>query len=156
MLKVFIINNVLSDGTYKLSLLHYQMTTNSAVKRNPACVINNCNNSLIKVRYNFCMINELLIWIKIKIISMTIVLILLGDRFLRSKSFNCFWILFLDSTACTVIEFSPIFLSYKNVLWDYIPCRTWDFIVMLTWGKRRPCIKNWHDSDKLCKDLLIR
>ena len=44
MLKVFK-NNVWSDDTYKLSLLHYQMTTNSVVNRNLACVINNCNNS---------------------------------------------------------------------------------------------------------------
>ena len=34
-----------SDGTYKVSLLHYQMATNSEVNRNLACVINNCNNS---------------------------------------------------------------------------------------------------------------
>ena len=34
-----------SDDTYKVSMFHYQMTTNSAVNRNLACVINNCNNS---------------------------------------------------------------------------------------------------------------
>ena len=37
-------NNVSSDGTYKVSLLHYQMATNSAVNRNLACVIINCIN----------------------------------------------------------------------------------------------------------------
>ena len=54
-------NNEWSDGTYKESLLHSQMTTNSAVNRYLAFVINN------KVRYSFCMINELLIGFKIKI-----------------------------------------------------------------------------------------
>ena len=44
LLKIFK-NNVWSDETYKVSLLHYQMTTNSAVNRNLACVINNCDNS---------------------------------------------------------------------------------------------------------------
>ena len=38
-------NNVSSDDTYKVSLLYYQMATNSAVNKNLACVINNCNNS---------------------------------------------------------------------------------------------------------------
>ena len=44
LLKIFK-NNVWSDDIYKVSLLHCQMTTNSAVNRNLACVINNCNNS---------------------------------------------------------------------------------------------------------------
>ena len=44
LLKVFK-NNVWSDDTYKVSLLHYQMTTDSAVNRNVACVINYCKNS---------------------------------------------------------------------------------------------------------------
>ena len=44
LLKVFK-NNLKSDETYKVSLFHYQMTTNSAVNRILACVINNCNNS---------------------------------------------------------------------------------------------------------------
>ena len=44
LLKVFK-NNVWSDDTDKVSLLHYQMTINSAGNRNLACVINNCNNS---------------------------------------------------------------------------------------------------------------
>ena len=34
-----------SDDTCKVSLLHYQMTTNSVVNRNLACAIDNCNNS---------------------------------------------------------------------------------------------------------------
>ena len=44
LLKVFK-NNVWSDDLYELSLLYYQMTTDSAVNSNLACVINNCNNS---------------------------------------------------------------------------------------------------------------
>ena len=44
LLKVFK-NNLKSDESYKVSLFHYQMTTNSAVNRILACVINNCNNS---------------------------------------------------------------------------------------------------------------
>ena len=38
-------NNVWSDDTDKVSLLHYQMKTYSAVNRNLACVVNTCNNS---------------------------------------------------------------------------------------------------------------
>ena len=34
-------NNVWSDDTYDVSLLHYQLSKNSAVNRNLACVINN-------------------------------------------------------------------------------------------------------------------
>ena len=44
---------------------------NNAVNRNLVCVINNQNNSYYswtnKAIYNSCMINELLIWFKIKI-----------------------------------------------------------------------------------------
>ena len=73
---------------------------NSAVNRNLACIINNWNNSYYlwtnKVIYDFCMIIELLIWFKKK--SLTIVLILLGDRSLSSISF---------STGLTVIEYFP-------------------------------------------------
>ena len=36
--KSFLKNNVWSDDTEKVSLLHYQMTTNSAVNGNLACV----------------------------------------------------------------------------------------------------------------------
>ena len=65
-------NNVWSDGTYGISLFYYQMTTYSAVNRNGAYAINNWNHSSYylwtnKVKYNFCMINELLIWFKVKI-----------------------------------------------------------------------------------------
>ena len=58
---------------YEVSLFYYQMTTNSVVNKNLASVINNWNNSYCgwtnKVIYKFCLINELLIWFKIKIIG---------------------------------------------------------------------------------------
>ena len=65
-------NKVWSDATSEVSLLHYQMLTNSAVNRDRAFAINNWNNSFYylwtnftcKVICNFCMINELLIWFK--------------------------------------------------------------------------------------------
>ena len=38
-------SNLWSYDTYEVSLLHYQMTINSVVNRNLACVINSCNNS---------------------------------------------------------------------------------------------------------------
>ena len=64
-------NNVWSDDTYDVSLLHYQLSKNSAVNRNLACVINNWKipniYELIKSYVIFCMINELLIWFKKKI-----------------------------------------------------------------------------------------
>ena len=65
-------NNISSNDTYEVSLLHYQVATNSAVNRDQVCVINNLNNSSYylltnNVIYNFCKINELSIWFKIKI-----------------------------------------------------------------------------------------
>ena len=59
--------------------------------------------------YIFAWSNELLMWFKIKISD---VLILLWDRSLSRILFNCFWILFHDSTALTVIEYFP----YLSVL----------------------------------------
>ena len=54
----------------------------------------------------FCMINKLLIWFKINITDNCF--ILLGERSLSSvSSSTCFWILFHDSTALTVIEYYP-------------------------------------------------
>ena len=44
-----------------VTLLQYQMTTNSAVNRNLAHVIIIAITLLIEVGYNFCIINELLI-----------------------------------------------------------------------------------------------
>ena len=38
-------DNVQSDDTYKVSLLHYPVTTDGEVNRNLACVIFNYNNS---------------------------------------------------------------------------------------------------------------
>ena len=57
---------------YDVSLLHYQMTPNSAVHRSLACVIYQQNNSTEylwtnKVIYISCMINWLLIGFEIKI-----------------------------------------------------------------------------------------
>ena len=65
-------NNISSNDTYEVSLLHYQVATNSAVNRDQVCVINNLNNSSYylltnNVIYNFCKINELSIGFKIKI-----------------------------------------------------------------------------------------
>ena len=57
---------------YEVPLLYYQVTTNSAVNRTLACVINNWNSFskclwTNKVIHIFCMLNEVLIWFKIKI-----------------------------------------------------------------------------------------
>ena len=46
---------------YGATLLQYQMTTNSGVNRDLARVIIIAITFLIEVKYNFCMINELLI-----------------------------------------------------------------------------------------------
>ena len=86
-----------------------QMTTNNAVNRNLAWVINNWNNSYYlwtnKVIYHLCMINELLLWFKIKIIGNCFNFT--GDISLGSIYFNCFWNLFHDSAALTVVEYFP-------------------------------------------------
>ena len=57
---------------YEASFPYYQMTTNSAVNRKLAPVVNNWNNSskclrTNKVIYIFCMIIQLLTWFNIKI-----------------------------------------------------------------------------------------
>ena len=61
-------------------------------------------------RLYFCMIK----WVKT-------VLSLLGDNYLSSTFFSCFWILFHNSTALTVIEyFSYLFASQKSFM--KLPC----------------------------------
>ena len=69
-------NNIWSDVTCEVPLLLYQMLTNSVVNRYRPFAINNWNNFyylwtnfICKVIRNFCMINELLIWFKIRIID---------------------------------------------------------------------------------------
>ena len=65
-------NDVWDDESYGLSLLYYQVATNSAVNRNLAHVTNNWNNSSKCLWTNkvinhiyFCMIDELITRYKI-------------------------------------------------------------------------------------------
>ena len=77
-------NNVWSDDTYEMSLVHYQMTTNSAINRNLACVVNDWNNSLyyelIKPYTIFAW--SMSYWYDLRWKSLIINLILLGGKIL--------------------------------------------------------------------------
>ena len=98
---------------YKVSLLYYQMTTNSAVNRNLTSIIKNWNNcsecchGLIKSCIFLYDQLTLLIWLKIKLTDNSFNFIGGGDRSLSSVFFNCFWIFFSDSAAVTIIEDLP-------------------------------------------------
>ena len=98
---------------YKVSLLYYQMTTNSAVNRNLTSIIKNWNNcsecchGLIKSCIFLYDQLTLLIWLKIKLTDNCFNFIGGGDRYLSSVFFNCFWIFFSDSAAVTIIEDLP-------------------------------------------------
>ena len=84
--------------------------------------------------------NELLITFKTKLL--TTVLMLLQDRFLSNIILAVFGFFLFDSTALAVLSTSHIYLSYKK-FYEVTLCKTWDFIVMLIWGKTKPYIKNW-------------
>ena len=104
-----------------LKKCHLSDDKNSPVNRNLACVINNWNNSSYylrnnKVIYNFCMINELLTWFRIKIADNCFNFV--GHRTSSSISFNYFWNLFSD---LQLFNTSHIYLSYKKVL-IRLPC----------------------------------
>ena len=81
---------------------------NNAVNKSLASVINNWNDfskyfyELVK-SYAQCCVQYDLLTLKL----LATVLILFGGGSLSSIFFSCFWILFHDSTALTVIEYFP-------------------------------------------------
>ena len=85
--------------------------------------------------------------------SLSIALILLGDRSLSSISYNCFWILFHEWQHLQLLNTSHVFLSYKKVLWDYIHCVEIE-VSYLCWSDEKLNYVLKIDSDKLFKDLL--
>ena len=71
----------------------------------------------------------------------------MGDRFLSSVFFSCFWILLLDSTVLMVIEYFPYLLALR------LPCVELE-VSQLFWFEEKISHVLETDGDKLFKDLL--
>ena len=126
-------------------MLHYQMTRNSAVNRNLACVINNWNNSSYylgtkKFIYHFCVTIELLIWLIIKITDNCFNFIIRRQE-LSHFSFKMFKIIrFLRSPKCSKTMVELTFTTQKAntcSLLDWLFCSLVSFL-----GKFGPKTQN--------------
>ena len=74
----------------------------------------------------------------------------MGDRRLSRISFNCFWILFHESTALTVIEYFPyLFVLKKSFI--RLPCVE---LKVSCWSEEKLNQVLKIDGDKLFRDLL--